>query len=113
MGREFDKNSTIFPGAVTARGQHPTPGFRRGGLRQPTAPEGDFWQQLRTKVPLRRQIGATAGGSIISLPREAGNSAVAVPYPQTCSATWRTRRTFAHCSSSVSLLPISHDAKPH
>ena len=38
---------------------------------------------------------------------------VAVPYPQTCSATWRTRRTFAHCSSSVSLLPISHDAKPH
>lgn len=34
-------------------------------------------------------------------------------FPQTSSATSFTSRSFAHCSSSVSLLPISQEANPH
>ena len=34
-------------------------------------------------------------------------------YPQTFSAISLTSFNFAHCSSSVSLLPISQEAKPH
>ena len=34
-------------------------------------------------------------------------------YPQTSFDISLTKSTFAHCSASVSLLPISHDAKPH
>ena len=34
-------------------------------------------------------------------------------YPQTSSAISLTSLSFAHCSSSVSLLPISQEAKPH
>lgn len=34
-------------------------------------------------------------------------------YPQTSSAISLTSFNFAHCSSSVSLLPISQEAKPH
>ena len=34
-------------------------------------------------------------------------------YPHTSSVISLTRLSFAHCSSSVSLLPISHEANPH
>lgn len=34
-------------------------------------------------------------------------------YDQTSSAISLTSLSFAHCSSSVSLFPISHDANPH
>ena len=34
-------------------------------------------------------------------------------YLQTSSAISFTNASFAHCSSSVSLLPISQEAKPH
>ena len=34
-------------------------------------------------------------------------------YPQTSSEISLTRSIFAHCSASVSLLPISQEAKPH
>ena len=36
-----------------------------------------------------------------------------MPYPHTFSAIFLTSLNLAHCSSSVSLFPISHEAKPH
>ena len=34
-------------------------------------------------------------------------------YPHTSSAISLTSLSLAHCCSSVNLLPISHEAKPH
>ena len=36
-----------------------------------------------------------------------------IPYFQTSSAISLTKANLAHCCSSVNLLPISHEAKPH
>ena len=38
---------------------------------------------------------------------------IAAYFPQTSSATSFTSRSLFHCSSSVSLFPISQDANPH
>ena len=43
----------------------------------------------------------------------AGSAAAGRPTPHTSSATSTIIRNFAHCSSSVSVLPSSVEAKPH
>lgn len=72
--------------------------------------------QVTCASSLKRAGAPYAAGFRPSTRRAGGGTAqpsAASAQPHTSFAISTTSRTFAHCSSSVSLLPISHEAKPH
>lgn len=93
--------------------RHFIPSGHERGLACSFARDIRLWQFAESSPIPRARLGQSGGSGLRAQDGRRHGREMPVNHFQTSSAISFTSLIFAHCSSSVNLLPISQEAKPH